>query len=108
MHDSENYCSRRVRVWASVGTLRLPGALAVLLCVIPGRPASAQLSDADIVALQARGRKEGWTFVVRQNEATKYSLKTLRGTKAPKGWVEQPVQPPSSNAPMANLPAAFD
>ena len=57
------------------------GSLALIVAPVWG-----QLSDADIAALQAQGEREGWTFTVRQNDATKYPLSQLCGVVRPKDW----------------------
>ena len=49
-------------------------------------PASAQLSSEDIAALRERGQREGWTFTVCENPATKYSLAELCGSPEPARW----------------------
>ena len=51
-----------------------------------GLPAVAQLQDKDIADLQARGQREGWTFRVGHNEATKHHLATLCNLREPANW----------------------
>ena len=60
-------------------------------------PALAQLTSEDIVALRERGEKEGWTFTVCENPATKYSLEELCGSfEAPRWQVGDRLMPPAS------------
>ena len=59
---------------------------AVLLAAVGWVPALAQLQDADIQALQARGRQEGWTFSVGHNSATKYHIAHLCSLAEPADW----------------------
>jgi len=59
----------------------------LMLCALAG-PALAQLTDEDIAALREQGKREGWTFEVGHNEATRYSLEQLCGTVVPADWVE--------------------
>lgn len=82
--------------------------MALLVGAISAGPAFAQLSAADIAALRARGTKEGWTFVVRENDATRYPLDMLCGTRPPAVWIEGGLEPSRANLQDAELPAAFD
>jgi C1A family cysteine protease len=77
------------------------GLLAILVA-----PAWAQLSDADIAALQAQGEREGWTFTVSKNPATEYSLEQLCGLVIPDNWWVGARFDPC--LPTRDLPAAFD
>jgi hypothetical protein len=65
-----------------------------------------QLSDADIAALREQGQREGWTFTVRQNEATQYPLSQLCGVVRPKDWAFGARFDPC--LPRGDLPATFD
>jgi len=49
-------------------------------------PAWAQLTAADIDALQAQGEREGWTFTVGESDATRRPLSELCGFVAPDNW----------------------
>lgn len=42
-------------------------------------PLAAKSSKEDIQKLKDRGKKEGWTFEVGENEATQYDLSQLCG-----------------------------
>jgi C1A family cysteine protease len=64
----------------------------LLLCAVAG-PALAQLSDEDIAALRERAKREGWTFQVGHNGATKYPLEQLCGAVMPPDWVEEEPDP---------------
>jgi len=67
---------------------------------------AAGLSEADIEALRNRGKIEGWTFTVGQNEATQYDLEDLCGLVEPQGWwIDAPFDPCN---PKRSLPARFD
>jgi C1A family cysteine protease len=56
------------------------------MCVLLAAPAWAQLTDADIAALQAQGEREGWTFTVAKNPATEQPLENLCGFVVPDNW----------------------
>jgi C1A family cysteine protease len=75
----------------------------VLLC--EGQ-ALAQISRADVDAMRARGEKEGWTFSVAENEATRYAREDLCGLVAPKDWRSRARF--ASVKAQADLPASFD
>jgi len=75
----------------------------VLLCV---GQAFAQLSKADIDAMRTRGDKEGWTFTVAQNEATRYAREDLCGLVVPKDWRSR--APFVSVKAQPDLPSSFD
>jgi len=51
-----------------------------------GLPATAQLQDKDIQDLQSRGQREGWTFRVGHNEATKRHIAELCNLREPGNW----------------------
>ena len=68
--------------------------------------AYAQLSATDIEALRQRGRAEGWTFSVSQNEATAYPLQNLCGAKAPPNWQSKGRW--DACTPREGLPSSFD
>ena len=58
------------------------------LLLVLAAPVWAQLTDADIAALQAQGEREGWGFTVSKNPATEYSLKELCGFVIPENWAK--------------------
>jgi C1A family cysteine protease len=66
----------------------------------------AQLTPEDIAVLQEQGEKEGWTFTVLENPATKYSLDELCGLKVPANW--QAMAPFDPCTPKGALPVTFD
>jgi len=68
--------------------------------------ALAQLSKADIAAMRVRGEREGWTFVVAENEAVRYPLKDLCGLVVPDDWRDR--APVVSFKAQPELPSAFD
>ena len=68
-------------------TLAGAGMLAVFVIAAAAvQPAFAQLSSADLAALQERGQQEGWTFTITDNPATQYSLQQLCGVVEPPDW----------------------
>jgi len=87
--------------------MKFKGAGAVLaLALMSCGQASAALSPTEIDALRVRGEREGWTFTVGENEATRYAPDELNGLIVPKDWradarfVSFKAQP--------DAPAAFD
>jgi C1A family cysteine protease len=69
----------------------------------------AQLSEDDLEKLRERGRAEGWTFEIGENEATHRPLSELCGTVVPPGFQEE--EPDGRFAPRGpgrDLPAAYD
>ncbi len=88
-----------MRNWVRVG-------LAWGLLVVLVAPGWAQLTDADIAALQAQGEQEGWTFTVSKNPATEQPLEELCGLVVPDNWwVGAQFDPCTATR---SLPAAFD
>jgi hypothetical protein len=76
------------------------------LLLILAAPAWAQLSDADIAALQAQGQREGWSFTVDRNPATELPLNQLCGLVVPdRWWVGAKFDPCT---PKRDLPPAYD
>ena len=71
--------------------------------------ALGQLSDEDIAALRERGTREGWTFEVGPNPATRYPLHQLCGFLGPEVPPGESLneEPPAPNVLLA-LPASFD
>ena len=69
--------------------------------------AKAQLTSRDIDDLKVRGDKEGWTFTITENDATKYSLDQLCGTRLPANYVK-PRGHIDNSLGTASLPPAFD
>ncbi|UCD63308.1 MAG: VCBS repeat-containing protein [Candidatus Zixiibacteriota bacterium] len=61
-------------------------ALAVALVLMLPMAAFSQLTAEDIEALKERGKKEGWTFEVGENPATRRPLEQLAGTVMPDDW----------------------
>jgi inhibitor of cysteine peptidase len=92
--------SRFYRFWTNIAA-----GLLVLLLV---QPAMGQLSSKDIESLQQQAIGEGWTFIVNDNPATKYSLDELCGMRMPEGWVEPRPEPDLSSTEVMDLPEAFD
>ena len=71
--------------------------------------ASAQLSDSDLEALRARGKAEGWTFTIRESEATHRPLSELCGeldTPSPVAGEESEFEPPAYG--LRDLPSSWD
>jgi len=64
------------------------------------------LTQADIEALQAVGRAEGWTFRVGHNTATDRSLDDLCGLVIPPDWEPREVRRPPASP--RGLPPFFD
>jgi len=85
---------------------RLVVAILIGVPVLPGGPAAAQLSQADIEELRARGETEGWTFTLGESEATRYPMDDLCGLIVPKGWRAR--APGVSFKRRFDLPARFD
>lgn len=64
------------------------------------------ISDQDLVALQAQGIEEGWTFTVGTNTATKQALSQLCGfVETEESWIDASFDP---CLPTATLPSSFD
>ena len=81
--------------------------LALMTCFGPGPGAVfAQLSPDDLTALRERGRVEGWTFTVDENEATRYPLHELCGAVEPPSW--QALATFDNRPATRDLPASFD
>jgi hypothetical protein len=68
--------------------------------------AQAQLTPDDIERLRAQGEKEGWTFIVTENEATHYPLSQLCGAVEPPDWREKGLWDPCT--PSRSLPSSLD
>jgi len=84
--------------------MRLLVGLAIVLTIAVS--AAAQLTKEDIAQLQQRAIDEGWTFEVRESEATHYSLEQLTGLKVPDNWRETAQF--VDIAPSRSLPDSFD
>ncbi|UCG88007.1 MAG: hypothetical protein JSW71_05535, partial [Gemmatimonadota bacterium] len=67
--------------WKHLLTRFIP--LVVLMASLSADRALGQLSDDDIAALRERGKREGWTFEVGHNAATRRSLDELCGSPEP-------------------------
>lgn len=74
--------------------------------ITPGQ-AFGQLTDEDIEALRDRGKREGWTFEVGHNEATKHSIDELCGAKEELLYVEGARWEPFDEAARL-MPVKFD
>ncbi|MDY7109636.1 MAG: C1 family peptidase [Planctomycetota bacterium] len=75
-------------------------------CLIAA-PAGGQLSEEDLDALRAQGEREGWTFTVSANPATRRPPEALCGLVVPEEWwVGAPFDP--CTPPPRGLPSAFD
>jgi hypothetical protein len=85
---------------------RFPGLIVVALVGLLAAPAVGQLSASDVAALRAQGEREGWTFVVRESEATALPREQLCGLVEPEGWERSARFEPCN--PVRDLPAAFD
>ena len=79
---------------------------ALMFAMLCAGQAAAQLSKADIATMRVRGEKEGWTFTVAENEATRYPLEDLCGLVVPEDWRAGARFVPFKAQP--ELPAAFD
>ncbi|UCD62705.1 MAG: hypothetical protein JSW34_08025 [Candidatus Zixiibacteriota bacterium] len=87
----------------------MKGRTATLILVIvlfAAGTALGQLTKADIDSLRQVGEREGWTFRVAENPATKRPMEQLCGTRVPQNLPETPVFAPS--APAMALPSYFD
>jgi C1A family cysteine protease len=86
-------------------TFGVAGAIAlVAAALVPA--AWAQLSSEDIAALRERGRAEGWTFTVGENQATRYPLESLCGLVEPADWRDKGRF--DSRSSRGNLPESYD
>ena len=65
------------------------------------------LTRSDIAALQQQGEKEGWTFSVGENAATKRPLHELCGTIIPDNW-EETTSFDDTPMDLGGLPLSFD
>ena len=87
--------------------LRDRALVCVLALVLLGTTQTlAQLTAADIAALQQRGQEEGWTFTVAENAVTARPLEELCGLVVPPNWQEE-ARYGSLNI-TRDLPARFD
>ncbi|NOY88772.1 MAG: PKD domain-containing protein [FCB group bacterium] len=77
----------------------------LILLIIPPTTFS-QLTSKDIKRLREEGKREGWTFTVDENPATKIPLEQLCGLKEPPYWRKKAHFNKSLST--MNLPAAFD
>ncbi|MCK4874159.1 MAG: choice-of-anchor J domain-containing protein, partial [Phycisphaerales bacterium] len=89
-----------------VRALTTLGAATVWMGVVGVNSAAAQLSPQDIEALQEQGIREGWTFTVGENPATKVPLENLCGLVEPPDWREKGSW--DDTQPRRGLPDAFD
>lgn len=80
--------------------------IVLLLGIVCTAPAWAQLTEADLAELRARGQEEGWTFTVGPNPATNLPREQLCGLVEPEGWQASARFDPC--LPTRDLPASFD
>ncbi len=80
-------------------------AFAVLV-LLSALPVYGQLTSEDLDSLRQVAREEGWTFEIRENPATQYSLDQLAGYRPPDPRPESPAFRPRT--PVDELPAYFD
>jgi C1A family cysteine protease len=93
-----NMSQQRARSRLAAGAAALVGLAAL--------PAHAQLSEADLAALQEQAREQGWTFAIGYNEATTYPLNQLAGVVVPADW--EKLGPWERFQIRDDLPPAFD
>ena len=79
-------------------------ALTIVWCV--AESGFAQLSPEQLDALRERGEKEGWSFTVGENPATRMPIEQLCGLVPPENWWEDAPFDPCR--PERGLPEAFD
>ena len=83
------------------------GVLLSLICLPAAQAQSDRpLSADDIEALRARGETEGWTFALRESEATRRPLSELCGLVEPKDWRSGATFDPCT--PTRDLRSAFN
>ncbi|MCK4341957.1 MAG: hypothetical protein KAY37_09570 [Phycisphaerae bacterium] len=87
-------------------------ALAVVCAAVLGiiGPAAAQLTPEDIEALREQGKREGWTFTVAENSATRRAHEDLCGGLPPVVLPGEiiPIDPCLPRAGQRTLPGWFD
>lgn len=83
-------------------------AIVAIASVAVASAARAQLSREDIEALRERGKREGWTFTVGENSATRLPVRALCGSVTPPDWHKLAPFDATAAAPEASLPAAWD
>ena len=86
---------------------RYVGLTVATIQLLTAGVAHAQMSREDIEALRRRGEREGWTFEIGENWATRNSSARLCGLVRAENWEETacfktPAQPAVSS------PTAFD
>ncbi|MDY7109162.1 MAG: C1 family peptidase [Planctomycetota bacterium] len=84
----------------------LKAAGIVMAALVLASPAAGQLTPEDIDALRRQGEKEGWTFTVGENPATRRSLDELCGVVVPDNWRQGARFDPCN--PRGMLPNTFD
>ena len=84
----------------------LASLLGLALVLASTGAAYAQLTAEDIQALREQGEREGWSFRVGENGATRYSLEDLCGFYKPEGW--EKLARWDACQPRGGLPEAFD
>lgn len=80
--------------------------LSIILLAAGLAPARAQLTEEDFARLRARADAEGWTFTLRQSEATEHALQDLCGLVEPPDWRETGRF--DDTPPRRDLPPAYD
>ncbi len=80
--------------------------LILTLVLLTAIPVFGELTDEDLAALRERGKREGWTFTVDHNPATKYSLDQLCGITIFDNW--EPRGTPVEVLPEADIAGLYD
>ncbi len=86
--------------------LLIGGGVGLLLVAWVTPAAVGQLTPEDIAALRERGRREGWTFTVGENDATRRPIEQLCGVVEPPDWRWHGRFDDSQ--PRRDLPSYFD
>ncbi|MEW6051569.1 MAG: C1 family peptidase [Candidatus Zixiibacteriota bacterium] len=90
---------------------RCPAFVGILFLIVfmigANAPVFGQLTSDDIARLKEQGEKEGWTFIVKENEATQYPLSQITGLKVPDDW-RQNAKVYSPKIDPATLPPSYD
>jgi hypothetical protein len=84
----------------------IAAAVAVAPMLLAATPAVAQLSDEELDALRRQAELEGWTFVIRESEATQRPMSELCGTEFETDWYKDFEFDPCT--PKDDLPEYFD
>jgi len=89
--------------FAQNSSTRAYGAIALLVSVV----ATAQVSDDELAALQARAEGEGWTFAVGRTPESRIPLEDLCGLTPPHS-ARATGAPAAASSAKAGLPEAFN